>query len=88
MESIENGPTRWALTQSLLPQSHFLQLFQTKLLSGTVNDRVLENVAVGRVVVDGGLEGVASAVGLFDLPRVALFVVDQAWVVVTLVHKL
>lgn len=74
--------------QTLLPQSHLLELLQAKLLSCAVNDRVLEDVAVGSVVVDGGLESVASLVGLFDFPRVSLLVVDQARKVVTLVHVL
>jgi hypothetical protein len=77
----------WQHTQTLFSQGDPLQLLQTILLGDAVDDRVLEEIAI-LVVEDGGLQQTAALVGLLNLPRVTLLVVDQARIVVALVHVL
>ena len=81
---------RVRLTETLLPERHTLQLLEPILLGRAVDDRVLEQVAVHTMVVDGRLDGAATAVGGdgLELPRVAALVVHEARVVVALVEEL
>lgn len=78
-----------ALTQTLLPQGHPLELLEAVLVSRAINDRVLQDIAIDAVVVDGGLaRALAVVLYVLHLPRVAALVVDQARVVVALVEVL
>lgn len=70
------------LTETLLAQGDALQLVQAKLLAGTVDDGVLEDVALDAVQLDRG--GIVA----LNLPGVAALVVDKTRRVVTLVEVL
>ena len=74
----------------MLAESNLLELRQPVTLGGAVNDRVLEQVAVEAVVVDGALDArllLVARRGL-NLPRVAALVVREAREVVALVEVL
>jgi hypothetical protein len=77
----------WRLTKTLLAQRDALQFLEAVFLGSAVDGRVLQQLALDGVVVDGGL-GPAILAGLFQLPRVPLLVVHQARVVVALVEEL
>lgn len=73
---------RRRLTESLLAQGDALQLVQAKLLAGTVDDCVLENLALNAVQLDRG--GIVA----LELPCILALVVDQTRRVVALVQVL
>ena len=77
-------------TEALLAESDALELVEPEPVRSTVDDRVLEDVAIERVRVDGSLGGgrAVLAVGPLELPRIAALVVDEAGVVVALVEVL
>lgn len=75
----------------LFPKSETLQLVQTEFLSSAVDDGVFEQDPSHTRVVDCRLDGSTAAIvvwvlGVFELPRVATLVMQQAWVVVSLVE--
>lgn len=77
------------LTKSLLPQRNTLQLLQSILLGSTVDDRVLQQRALGGIVIDGRLAlGPAHIPSRLNLPRVSPRVVHQPRIVVALVQIL
>lgn len=71
----------------MLAQREALELIQTIFLGGTVDDGVLQQLAVHAVMIDGRL-----VAGLLrrrlQLPRVPLLVVQETRVVVALVEVL
>lgn len=75
------------LTETLLPQGDSLEFLKPVSISSAVDDSVLEEVAVGSMMIDGRLcSAPAIALELFNLPRVSLLIVNQARIVVPLVH--
>lgn len=84
----EQGPA--PLTKSLLPQCQFLQLLQAVLLGRTVDDGILEQIAIHATAVHGAFDTAirrGRRHGL-QLPRVAALVMEQPREVVTLVEVL
>ena len=75
------------LTKTLLAQRDAFQFLKAVLVSGTVDGRVLQQLAFHGVVVDGRL-GPAILASLLQFPRVPLLVVHQPRVVVALVQEL
>ncbi len=71
----------------MLAQGDALQLLEAVLLGSAVDGRVLQQLALDAVVIDGGL-GATVVAGLLQLPRVPLLVVHKARVVVGLVEIL
>ena len=76
------------LTKTLLTKRNALEFLQPVFLRSTVDDSVLEDVPIDSMMVDRGLASRALLVKLFQLPRVATFVVHQTRVVVSLVEVL
>jgi hypothetical protein len=77
--------------KTLFPKSKALQLFQAKLLSGAVNGRVFEQDTANPGMKDCRLHRstttkIMMVLSVFEFPRVATLVVQQAWVVVSLVQ--
>lgn len=77
--------------KTLFPKSEALQLVQTEFLSSAVNNGVFEQDPSNSRVVDCRLDGSTAAIvvwvlGVLELPRVATLVVQQAWVIVSLVE--
>ena len=77
--------------KALLPKRQALQFVQSELLGCAVDGGVLEQDLAHTVVVDCRLDRSAATevlrvLGILELPRVAALVVQQAWVVVTLVE--
>lgn len=73
----------------MLAEGNLLELGKAVSLSSTVDDRVLEQVAIEAAVVDGALDaGLLFLGGRLNLIRVAALVVGEAGKVVTLVEVL
>lgn len=70
------------LTEALLAQSDALQLIQTVLFAGTVDDGVFQHLTLHAVKLNSG--GIVA----LNLPNIAALVVDQAWGIVALVQVL
>jgi len=71
----------------LLAKSNLLELLEPILLSSTIDNRVLQEITIDRMDVDGGFDTALVARGL-QLPRVALLVVDEPRRVVAFVEIL
>lgn len=77
--------------KALFPKSKALQFFQAEFLRSTVYGSVFEQDPTDTSMVDCRLDGSATTEGIrvvevFEFPRVATLVVQQAWVVVSLVE--
>ncbi len=77
--------------EALLPKRQALQFVQSELLGCAVDGGVFEQNSAHTVVIDSRLDRSAATeflrvLRIFELPRVATLVVQQAWVVVTLVE--
>lgn len=76
--------------KALFPKSETFQFVQTEFLRSTVNGGVFKQNSTDTSMVDCRLDGSATTegirvLGVFEFPRVATLVVQQAWVVVSLV---
>ena len=77
--------------KALLPKRQALQLVQSELFGCAIYSSVFEQDSAHTVVIDCRLNRSAATevlgvLGIFELPRVATLVVQQAGVVVTLVE--
>lgn len=76
-----------ALTETLLPQSDSLQLFEAVLFSRAVDDSIFEDLSINTVVINSRLDRCSTLLrGSLDLPAVAALVVKKAGVVIALVE--
>ena len=77
--------------KALFPKSKAFQLVQAELLCSTVNGSVFEQDPTETSMIDCRLDDSATTegirvLGVFELPKVATLVMQQAWVVVALVE--
>lgn len=77
--------------KALFPKSKALQLVQTEFLGSAVDSGIFEQDPGYTSMVDCRLDGPAATkvirvLSVFELPRVTTLVVQQAWVVVSLVE--
>ncbi len=77
--------------EALFPKRQALQLVQSKLLGCAVDSGVFEQDSAHTVMIDCRLDRSAATkflrvLRIFELPRVTTLVVQQAWVVITLVE--
>ena len=77
--------------KTLLPKRQALQFVQSELLGRAVDGGVFEQDSTHTVMINCRLDRSAATevmwiLRIFELPRVATLVVQQAWVVITLVE--